>query len=442
MNDVVVDSELRAPFPWFGGKSRVVDVVWKAFGNPPNYVEPFFGSGAVLLARPHAPKIETINDLDCHVANFWRAVTEDPEAVARWCDWPVNEADLHARHRWIVAQEEFRRRMKAEPEYFDPKVAGWWVWGLSQWIGGGWCASAQVAEQARRPEITDGGGGVHKRGRNAKNSANWNARPDLEGDGHGVHKKMPRVSSRIDGRASPSVGRRTQNRPAPGEVWEKRPVLGHGGRGVVSPTEKRPNARNGGQGVHARLVGEQLPDLSGRGKGVGSPSRLPSLGNERGVHGADKPPCLEWFAGLQSRLRRVRVCCGDWTRVLGNSVIGTTKSRNSGMNPCGIFLDPPYSGDQRAADLYGTDDGNVAKAVAAWAIAHGDDPDLRIAVCGYEGEHEFPPTWTVHAWKAHRGYAAESNANKHRERIWFSPHCLPLEDVQRSLFDVAAGGKR
>jgi hypothetical protein len=107
------------------------------------------------------------------------------------------------------------------------------------------------------------------------------------------------------------------------------------------------------------------------------------------------------------------------------------------MNPCGVFLDPPYSGDERDMHLYAVDDGSIAARVREWAVAHGDDPDLRIALCGYEGEHEMPPTWTKHAWKAHRGYAGEGNDNVHRERIWFSPHCLPLVDVQPSLF---AGG--
>lgn len=26
-------SDLRAPFPWFGGKSAIADVVWKRFGS-------------------------------------------------------------------------------------------------------------------------------------------------------------------------------------------------------------------------------------------------------------------------------------------------------------------------------------------------------------------------------------------------------------------------
>ena len=65
---------LRAPFPWFGGKSKVADLVWDRQGDVDNYVEPFAGSLAVLLARPHAPTIETVNDVDGLLVNFWRAV--------------------------------------------------------------------------------------------------------------------------------------------------------------------------------------------------------------------------------------------------------------------------------------------------------------------------------------------------------------------------------
>lgn len=130
---------LQAPFPWFGGKSRIAHIVWDRFGDVPNYVEPFAGSLAVLLARPHEPRTETVNDLDCYLANFWRAVKADPGAVASWADSPVNEADLHARHRWLVDQNDFRERMKRDPDFYDAKVAGWWAWGICSWIGTGWC---------------------------------------------------------------------------------------------------------------------------------------------------------------------------------------------------------------------------------------------------------------------------------------------------------------
>lgn len=45
-------TDLRSPFPWFGGKRRVAADVWAALGDVDSYVEPFFGSGAVLLERP------------------------------------------------------------------------------------------------------------------------------------------------------------------------------------------------------------------------------------------------------------------------------------------------------------------------------------------------------------------------------------------------------
>ena len=138
---------LKAPFPYFGGKSAVAAEVWRRFGNVKNYVEPFFGSGAVLLGRPHwrpdGPRlVETVNDADGLLANFWRAMTADAETVARHADWPVNEADLHARHLWLVGQRErITERLMADPEWFDARAAGWWVWGQCAAVMGNWCSS-------------------------------------------------------------------------------------------------------------------------------------------------------------------------------------------------------------------------------------------------------------------------------------------------------------
>ena len=118
---------LSAPFPFFGGKRKVAHIVWPRLGyDVPNYLEPCFGSGAMLLGRPGgAGKIETVNDADRFIANFWRAIIADPWAVAAWCDGPVNEADMHARHQWLVDQEEFRERMHKDPHFYDAKIAGW-----------------------------------------------------------------------------------------------------------------------------------------------------------------------------------------------------------------------------------------------------------------------------------------------------------------------------
>jgi DNA adenine methylase len=300
---------LRAPFPWFGGKSRAASLVWRAFGDVPNYVEPFAGSLAVLLARPTEPGTETVNDLDCYLANFWRAVAADPAEVAEHADWPVNEADLHARHLSLVRDDGFRERMKTEPDFYDARVAGWWVWGLCSWIGSGWCA------------------------------------PRERGDGR--------------------------------------------------PSQQLPHLGNAGMGVHRKL-----PHLGDAGRGV--------------------------FDLLAARLRRVRVACGDWTRVLGESV--TIKH-----GVTGVLLDPPYS--EGADDLYSTHDKSLSADVRAWALENGSNPLLRIALCGYEGEHDMPG-WQVVEWKAKGGYgsqAADGNENSARERIWFSPACARAK-AQSDLF--------
>lgn len=100
----------------------------------------------------------------------------------------------------------------------------------------------------------------------------------------------------------------------------------------------------------------------------------------------------------------------------------------------GVFLDPPYDQTQRDAELYAVETPAAAE-VRAWCAASGGDPALRIALCGYAGEgHESLESagWSVVSWKAKGGYGSQGTgtagrANAGRERIWFSPHCVPAE---------------
>ena len=81
-------------------------------------------------------------DLNAFICNYYRAVRGDYEATSYWSDWPTNHHDLTARHRWLLAQgPELSERMVADPDDFDAKIAGWWCWGQSSWIGHGWCDS-------------------------------------------------------------------------------------------------------------------------------------------------------------------------------------------------------------------------------------------------------------------------------------------------------------
>lgn len=134
-------SDLKAPFPYMGGKSYVAPIIWRALWNVTNYVEPFAGSAAVLLARPQPfSGTETINDANGFVSNFWRAVSKDADEVARHADHPVLENDVHARHRWLWERHDsLCESLEADPEWFDAKIAGWWVWGMGVFMPGAWC---------------------------------------------------------------------------------------------------------------------------------------------------------------------------------------------------------------------------------------------------------------------------------------------------------------
>jgi DNA adenine methylase len=174
----------KTPFSWFGGKSKAAPVVWAALGDATHYVEPFFGGGAALLRRPHPANrtyySETVNDLDGFVVNAWRSIRLSPGATAEAASWPVAEADLMARHlrllRW--RQENDLERLMADPDWHDPMMGGWWIWGLCCWIGSGWCAGEgpwQVGPEGKVANVPRSKAGV------------WRQRPDLADDGRGVN---------------------------------------------------------------------------------------------------------------------------------------------------------------------------------------------------------------------------------------------------------------
>jgi DNA adenine methylase len=297
---------IKSPFPYYGGKVRVASEVWRRFGEVKHYIEPFFGGGGILLNRPVAAgvnRIETVNDIDALLVNFWRSAKQHPRKLAKVADYPISELDLHARHYWLTQRrDEIQDRMLNEPEWCDPIVAAWWVWGICQWIGGAWC-SPSAAQSRKKPAS----------------------------HGKGVHR------------------------------------------------------------------------LSHQGQALGIVTRGDSL--------------REYFSSLSKRLERVMILNGDWSRLVTPSM-----TTNYGLK--GVFLDPPYTeGAGRQAGLYRIDDLSVGHQVRNWAVENGDNPLLRIALCGYDGEYQMPPNWSVFEWKG------GGSRNGHKERIWFSPHCLPSQTL-------------
>lgn len=167
---------MRAPFPYFGGKSSIAGEVWGRLGSPKQYIEPFCGSAAMLLAAPRPASLEVICDMSGFIANFWRAVKHQPRAVAEWADYPVSHIDLGARHVWLMQQIDRIGSGMLDADWpGDAKVAGWWLWGQCCWIGSGWCerpgaigvgnAGRGVQAAGKIPHVGNAGCGVQAAGK-------------------------------------------------------------------------------------------------------------------------------------------------------------------------------------------------------------------------------------------------------------------------------------
>ena len=68
------------PFGWYGGKFSHLDWLLPLLPDCHHYCEPFAGSGAVLLNREPSP-VETFNDLDGEVVNFFRVLREEKQRL-------------------------------------------------------------------------------------------------------------------------------------------------------------------------------------------------------------------------------------------------------------------------------------------------------------------------------------------------------------------------
>ncbi|QLQ16121.1 MAG: DNA adenine methylase [Micropruina sp.] len=180
-----------APFPYFGGKRRAAHLIWQAFGDPSGYVEPFAGSAAVLLARPAftGRRVETINDADGWLVNTWRAIQHDPASVASHALGPVSEIDYHARLAWLQERRtpELPAWLEGDPEAFDAKAAGWWLYVLSCGIGdpfgpGPWrVIEGALTDTRKLPHLGDAGKGINRE------------LPHLGDAGQGINRKLPHL---------------------------------------------------------------------------------------------------------------------------------------------------------------------------------------------------------------------------------------------------------
>ncbi len=72
----------RPALRYYGGKWKLAPWIISHFPPHKNYVEPCGGAASVLLQKPRSP-LETYNDLDGNVVNFFRVLRDQPEELIR-----------------------------------------------------------------------------------------------------------------------------------------------------------------------------------------------------------------------------------------------------------------------------------------------------------------------------------------------------------------------
>lgn len=120
-------------YAYHGGKARLVDTITALMPPHRNYIEPFFGSGAVFFGKPPAPRHEIVNDVDGNIVNFFRVLRDDMEGLERACalsphsrdefaaaDLTGEMSDLErARRFWVRVNQSFGKTL-------SPKTG--WSW--------------------------------------------------------------------------------------------------------------------------------------------------------------------------------------------------------------------------------------------------------------------------------------------------------------------------
>ena len=98
---------MSAMLKYPGSKWRIAEWIVNFFPKHRSYLEPFFGSGAVLFSKERSD-IETVNDINGEVVNLFRQVQERPEILARQIYMTPYARDVYD-GAWVCDPDELQR---------------------------------------------------------------------------------------------------------------------------------------------------------------------------------------------------------------------------------------------------------------------------------------------------------------------------------------------
>ena len=108
--DSVEDGVMKATTKYPGSKWSLANWIISFFPRHHSYLEPFFGSGAVLFNKPRS-NIETVNDLDNNVVNLFECIRENPEKLASLIYMTPYAREVYERAYREIPEDKFEKAL-------------------------------------------------------------------------------------------------------------------------------------------------------------------------------------------------------------------------------------------------------------------------------------------------------------------------------------------
>ncbi|MCC7478412.1 DNA adenine methylase [bacterium] len=161
----------KIAFGWYGGKYSHLEWLLPILPDCKHYCEPFAGSAAVLLNRQQSP-VETYNDIDGEVVNFFRVLRDQPtELIMKLALTPFSRTEFQRACNYIPSQTPplerarlfFVRARQVRTGLAQTATLGRWAnckdtsrsgmsGVVSRWLGG-IDGLAEIAERLLRVQI-------------------------------------------------------------------------------------------------------------------------------------------------------------------------------------------------------------------------------------------------------------------------------------------------
>lgn len=97
---------MKAIVKYPGSKWSLAEWIISFFPEHHSYLEPFFGSGAILFNKSRS-HIETVNDLDGNVVNLFECIRTDPEKLAHCIYWTPYAREVYDQTYQIIPKDKF-----------------------------------------------------------------------------------------------------------------------------------------------------------------------------------------------------------------------------------------------------------------------------------------------------------------------------------------------